>query len=100
MIFQFPDFETFHLAVTSLQVPPEVSSAPAEVAFDPAGRPSIRPSSDISPRPMLAALKKLGVKQAKDHYDAAIRTVDCWPQVLPVTKAASIPEITSTTPVL
>ena len=100
MIFQFPDLETFRLAVTSAQVPAEVSAAPAEVAFDAAGRPSVRPTADLAPRPMLNAFKKLGVKQAKDHYAELTLTVDCWPQVLPVAKSASVPEITSTTPVL
>ena len=87
MIFQFPDFETFHLAVTSSQVPPEVSAAPAEVAFDASGRPSVRPSVAMMPRAMLNAFKKLGVRQAKDHYAEHTMTVDCWPQVLPVVKA-------------
>src|SRR5437763_5637453 len=100
MIFQFPDLETFRLAVTSSQVPPEVSAAPAEVAFDPAGRPSVRPVAGIPPKPMLNALKRLGVKQAKDHFAEATLTVDCWPQVLPVHKAAAVPEVTSNTAVL
>jgi hypothetical protein len=100
MIFQFPNLETFRLAVTSAQVPPEVSAAPAEVAFDPEGRPSVRSAAGIPPKPMQNALKKLGVKQAKEHYSEAVLTVDCWPQVLPVAKTSGIPEITSNTPVL
>lgn len=100
MIFQFPDLETFRLAITSALVPPEVSAAPAEVAFDPAGRPSVRPAAGIPPRPMLNALKKLGVTQAKDHYAEATLAVECWPQVLPVQKAPAVPEVTSNTPVL
>lgn len=100
MIFQFPNLETFRLAVTSAQVPPEVSAAPAEVAFDPEGRPSVRSAAGIPPKPMQNALKKLGVKQAKEHYSEAVLTVDCWPQVLPVAKTQGIPEITSNTSVL
>jgi hypothetical protein len=100
MIFQFPDLETLRLAITSAQVPPDVSAAPAEVAFDAAGRPSVRPVAGIPPNPMLTALRKLGVKQAKDHYSEATLTVDCWPQVLPVQKTAATPEVTSNTPVL
>ncbi len=100
MIFQFPDLETFRLAVTSAQVPAEVSAAPAEVAFDPEGRPSVRSAVGIPPKPMQNALRKMGVKQAKQHYSETILTVDCWPQILPVAKAGMIPEITSTTPVL
>src|SRR5438128_9888207 len=100
MIFQFPNLETFRLAVTSAQVPAEVSAAPAEVAFDPAGRPSVRSADGTPSKPMQNALRKLGVKQAKEHYSEAILTVDCWPQVLPVAKSSAIPEITSNTPVL
>src|SRR5947199_9643492 len=94
MIFQFPDLETLRLAVTSAQVPPDVSAAPAEVAFDPEGRPSIRSAGGIPPKPMQNALRKLGVKQAKDHYNGAILTVECWPQVLPVSKVGTPPEVT------
>jgi hypothetical protein len=100
MIFQFPDLETFRLAVTSAQVPPDVSAAPAEVAFDPAGRPSVRSVAGIPPRPMQNALRKLGVKSAREHYSDATVTVECWPQVLPVTKAGTPPEVTPNTPVL
>jgi hypothetical protein len=100
MIFQFPDLETFRLAVTSAQVPPDVSAAPAEVAFDTEGRPSIRSAGGIPPKPMQNALRKLGVKQAKDHYSNAIVTVECWPQVLPVSKVGTPPDVTSNTPVL
>src|SRR5262245_2686840 len=100
MIFQFPDLETFRLAVTSAQVPPEVSAAPAEVAFDPAGRPSVRSAGGIPPRAMQNALRKMGVKSAKEHFSEVILTVDCWPQVLPVTKLGIPPEVTSNTPVL
>src|SRR5947199_6276969 len=94
MIFQFPDLETLRLAVTSAQVPPEVSAAPAEVAFDPAGRPSVRSVSGIPPKPMQNALKKLGIRPAKDHYSEAVLTVECWPQVLPVSKVGTPPEVT------
>jgi hypothetical protein len=100
MIFQFPSLETFRLAVTSAQVPPEVSAAPAEVAFDPEGRPSVRSAVGIPPKVMQTALRKMGVKQSKEHYAEAILTVDCWPQILPVAKVAAIPEVTSNTAVL
>src|SRR5262249_14057879 len=100
MVFQFPNLETFRLAVTSAQVPQEVSAAPAEVAFDPEGRPSVRSAAGIPPKPMQNALKKLGVKQAKEHYSEAVLTVDCWPQVLPVGKPPGFPETHSTPPFL
>jgi FtsH ternary system domain X7 len=100
MIFQFPDLDTFRLAVTSAQVPPEVAAGPAEVAFDPQGRPSVRSVSGIPPKPMQNALKKLGVRQGKEHYSEAVLTVECWPQVLPVSKVGVPPEVTTNTPVL
>ena len=100
MIFQFPDLDTFRLAVTSAQVPPEVSAAPAEVSFDPDGRPSVRSASGIPPKPMQNALRKLGVKAGKEHYSETVLSVDCWPQILPVAKLVGAPEVTSNTPVL
>lgn len=100
MIFQFPDLDTFRLAVTSAQVPPEVSAAPAEVSFDPEGRPSVRSASGIPPKPMQNALRKLGVKSVKEHYSETVLSVDCWPQILPVEKLVGAPEVTSNTPVL
>jgi len=100
MIFQFPDLDTFRLAVTSAQVPPEVSAAPAEVSFDPEGRPSVRSAAGIPPKPMQNALKKLGVKSSKEHYSETVLSVDCWPQVLPVAKHAGVPEVTANTAVL
>ncbi len=100
MIFQFPDLDTFRLAVTSAQVPPEVSAAPAEVSFDPEGRPSVRSASGIPPKPMQNTLRKLGVKSGEEHYSETVLSVDCWPQILPVTKLVGAPEVTSNTPVL
>lgn len=100
MIFQFPSLEAFRQAVSSAQVPPEVSAAPAEVAFDPEGRPSVRSVAGIPPRGMQNALKKLGVRQAKEHYAEAVLAVDCWPQVLPVAKLGATPEVTPNTAVL
>src|SRR5262249_61857255 len=99
MIFQFPDLETFRLAVTSAQVPPDVSAGPAEVAFDPAGRPSVRSAGGIPPKAMQNALRKLGGKSGKEHYSEAILTVDCWPQGLPVAQVGTPPEVTAKTPV-
>ena len=100
MIFQFPDLETLRLAITSAQVPANVSAAPAEVAFDSAGRPSVRPVAGIPSKAMQAALKKLGVKTSNTHYSDGIVTVECWPQVLPVVKQSGGPAVTATTPVL
>src|SRR6186713_2198457 len=99
MIFQFPDLETFRLAVTTSSVPAEVAAAPAAVAFDPAGRPSVE-SSKAPTKAMQAALKKLGVTPAKAHYAEATLTVESWPQVLPISKASGTPEVTNQTPVL
>ncbi|HVK08896.1 MAG TPA: hypothetical protein VM597_08990 [Gemmataceae bacterium] len=99
MIFQFPDLETFRLAVTTSSVPAEVAAAPAAVAFDAAGRPSVQ-SSKAAPAAMQKALKKLGVTPAKAHYADATLAVESWPQVLPVSKLSGTPEVTSQTPVL
>src|SRR5258707_919341 len=67
MIFQFPDLETFRLAVTTSSVPAEVAAAPAAVAFDAAGRPSIQPSAAPT-KAMQPPLKKPGAPRAKPHH--------------------------------
>ncbi len=99
MIFQFPDFETIRLAITTGLVPAEVASAPAEVSFDPDHRPAVKSAGGMPPKAMQNALKKVGVRPIKEHV-GPVQSVDCWPQLLPITKLAGVPEVTSTTPVL
>ena len=48
MIFQFPDLETFRLAITSGTVPTSVSLTSAEVAVDDKGHVSVKPAGGPS----------------------------------------------------
>ncbi len=98
MIFLFPDLETLRIALTSGQVPPDVSREPVEVAFDAAGRPSVKPHS-IPPKTMQNALKRMGIKTGQAHHGQPM-TLASWPQVLPVVREAGAPEFTATTPIL
>jgi cellulose synthase operon protein C len=106
MIFQFPDFETLRLAMSTSLVPPQMSGAKAVVSFDAQGHPAIESVESVGSanladtKAIQSSLKKLGVKPLKAHHPELQLTVDCWPQVLPVTRVGGIPELTPTTPVL
>ena len=98
MIFLFPDLETLRITLTSGQVPPDVSREPVEVAFDAAGRTSVKPHA-IPPKVMQNALKRLGIKTGPAHHGEPM-TLASWPQILPVVRSAGTPEFSATTPVL
>jgi hypothetical protein len=100
MIFQFPDSETLLLAVSSAQVPLEVSQAAAEFAVDDDGHLSVQSKVAAAAKSLSPQLKKLGVKSIKAHVAANIQSVASWPQILPLVKKPSLPELTSNTPVL
>src|SRR5262245_229228 len=90
MIFQFPDFETLRLAITTGVVPTSVSLAGAEMAADLQGRVSVKPAGGIPPKPMQNALKKLGIKAGKEHV-AEPENVSCWLQALPLFREPGVP---------
>jgi hypothetical protein len=98
MIFLFPDLETLRIALTSGQIPPDVSREPVEVAFNGDGRPSVKPHA-IPPKAMQNALKRLGIKTGQAHHGEPM-TLAMWPQILPVVRASGPPEFTPATPVL
>jgi len=98
MIFQFPNLETLRIALTSGQIPPEVSLAAAEVAFDAEGQLTVKPHG-IPPKPMQNALKRLGIKAGPAHCGEA-RTVASWPEIVPVIREPGTPELAPTVPVL
>jgi hypothetical protein len=99
MIFQFPNFETLRLSVTSGQVPTSVSLAPARVAFDSDGAISIEPLRGMPPKPMQNALKRLGVKTPKAHLGAAEEIAN-WLQAAPVARDPHEAQPDPQTPVL
>lgn len=100
MIFQFPDLESLRLAITSAQVPVEVCAAPAEFSLHETGTIAVKMTGGMPPKPMQNALKKLGVKPAKDHFTTEVQQVTCWPQLLPVVKLPHTPEVTTNTAIL
>jgi hypothetical protein len=98
MIFLFHNLETVRIALTSGQIPPDVSREPVEVAFNGEGQASIKPHA-IPPKAMQNALKRLGIKTGQAHHGEPM-TLASWPQILPVARTSGPPEFTPTTPVL
>jgi hypothetical protein len=99
MILLFPDLDTLRLALTSNIVPAEVSLAPAAVTFDTQGRVYVEPGANLT-RAVIKDLDRIGVKGSKRHASDAPQEVTCWPQVLPVTREAAPPTLSSQAPVL
>src|SRR5271156_6008008 len=98
MIFHFPDLDTLRIAITSGLVPMEMAIAPAHVAFDASGRPSVQ--SEVPPsKTTQTVLKRLGVKIGKAHHAEPI-AVSCWPQIVPVVKETGQTAVADTVPVL
>jgi cellulose synthase operon protein C len=100
MIFQFPDLETFRLAITSAQVPTTMSSGEVEAAFDEEGHLSVKPLGGMPPKTMQNALKRWGVTIVKEHHPGEVTVFTCWPQVMPLTKESTIPHLSNQAPVL
>jgi len=99
MILLFPDPDTLRLALTSSIVGPDVTLAPAAVSFDDQGRIYIEPSVSLS-KTTAKTLDRLGVKGSKRHGSDNLEEVTNWLQILPVTKEAGTPELSSQAPVL
>jgi FtsH ternary system domain X7 len=98
MIYLFPNLDTLRIALTSGQIPADVSREHVEAAFLPDGSASIKPHA-IPPKPMQNALKRLGIKSVDAHIGEPTALAS-WLQILPVARAAGTPEFTSTNPVL
>lgn len=92
MIFQFPDLDTFHLAVAGAQIPVAISLSPVEVAFAADGVLSVAPVEAAPPRTMQNALKRLGASVVKEHASSAVETLTCWPQVIPLRREPGLPD--------
>jgi hypothetical protein len=85
MTLVFPDAATFRLALTSGVVPPEVAASPAAVGPD-ADRVVVETDAKLSKR-AADELKRLGVTTARKS-PADLQAVTCWPQAVPVERAA------------
>src|ERR1051326_1208454 len=98
MVFQFPDYETLRLAVTSGVVPPEVSLRVAVAGVDDAGRPWIEPSVKL-PRGMTSDLAEFGVVAAKAAPGPGSPLVN-WLQALALTREEKVPRLAGDAAVL
>jgi hypothetical protein len=98
MVFQFPDYDTLRLALTSGVVPTEVSLAPAAAGVDETGRPWIEPTVKVT-RAVAAKLAKMGVKVVESSSTAGA-PLSTWMQALPLVRDRQLPDLTSNTPVL
>ncbi|OWK41881.1 hypothetical protein [Fimbriiglobus ruber] len=98
MILLFPDIDTFRLVLTGGFVPSDVLLAAATVAFGADGRISVESAAKLTKK-ATADLTRLGVLGTKRHLGPAAE-VSCWPQILPVTRDAAPPQLSSQAPVL
>ncbi len=99
MIYQFPDRDTLHLAITSGTVPTDVSMAPASACEFDEGHVWLQPSVALS-RKAQNGLRRLGVEVVKAEGNLQAEELICWPQMLPIVRDPAAPPPTPQTPVL
>src|SRR5262245_18048624 len=99
MIYQFPNYDTLRLAITSSVVPPEVSLAPAVGAVDEEGQVWLQPAVAL-PKKSVTALRKLGVESYEANGDLKAEEITCWLQMLPVERVPVPPAFSAQSPVL
>ena len=99
MILLFPNHDTLLLSLAKDLVPRDVTLAPAAVTFDKEGRIYVEPTVALS-KAVAKTLDRLGVKGSKRHATDAPEDVASWLQILPVTKEAGTPALSSQTAVL
>src|SRR5215213_366561 len=99
MILLFPDTDTLRLAITSGVVPADVTLAPAAVSFDDQGKIYVEPTESLT-KTVTKNLDRIGVKGSKRHASDNPQDVTCWPQLLPVTRDGTPPQISNQAPVL
>ncbi len=98
MILQFPNLDTFRLVLGGGLAPVEATAAPATYSGDADGRLAVETDAKLA-RKTTADLARLGVTVVKRHVGEAAE-VSCWFQVLPVTREASVPQLSAQAPVL
>jgi hypothetical protein len=98
MILQFPDLDTFRLALTNGLVPADVLPTEVQVAFTADGRLSVETDLKL-PRKAVQDLARIGVTAEKRHTGEP-KPLSCWPQVLPTTPDRQPPRLSSQAPVL
>lgn len=98
MIFHFPNLDTLRLAMTSGEVPAEVSGGPVRASFADDGSLHVEPETAV-PRAMPKALKRLGVAVVRSHSDGVAVECLCWAQLFPLVREPG-PVPAGQTPVL
>lgn len=99
MILLFPDLDTLRLAITSGVVPADVTLAPAAVSFDAEGKIYVEPTESLT-KTVTKNLDRIGVKGSKRHASDEPQEVTCWPQLLPVAREGTPPQLSNQAPVL
>ena len=99
MILLFPDLDTLRLALTSGIVPADVTLAPAAVSFDDQGKIYVEPTESLT-KTVTKNLDRIGVKGSKRHAQDEPQEVTCWPQLLPVVREGTPPQLSNQAPVL
>jgi hypothetical protein len=99
MILLFPDTDTLRLALTSSIVPADVTLAPAAVSYDSQGLIYVEPTVTLS-KATTKNLDRIGVKGSRRHGSDSPVEVGSWLELLPVTKDADTPALSSQAAVL
>ena len=97
MMLRFPDLDVLRLALTTGLIPPAISQAPADAAFED-GAAWVRPAKGLA-RGALADLRKLGVEDRPDPIEPAFSAC-CWAQLLPLRRDPAAGPPDATTPVV
>lgn len=97
MILQFPDLNTFRLAVVSGTVSQKHQYAPAKIGLSDEGLVFVKATGRLTKKET-TELAKIGAKSVRKVL-AQLRIVQCWPQFFELTKISET-EITDRTPVL
>ena len=91
MILEFPDFATLRLALTGGFVPAAVAATDCLISEGPAGRVAVEFKGKIGKKAG-AELEKLGVTPGEQHAGEP-RKVGSWPELFPLEKLASLPQL-------
>jgi cellulose synthase operon protein C len=98
MILQFPNLDTFRLALSAGIIPAEVATASATFASEPSGITTVEFEGKL-PKKSGGELSRLGITTVKRHI-AEHHKVTTWLQILPVTRETTTPQLSAQAPVL
>ena len=98
MILLFPNLDTLRLVLAGNLAPAEATAATASYSTDADGRLAIETDAKLA-RKVTSDLTRLGVTAVKRHV-GEVAEASCWYEVLPVTREASVPQLSAQAPVL